>query len=155
TAPGQLVTAAPYEYYPEVEWRDDLELGAAEIALALAQPGVPTAGLPVSDPAFYTKAAAHWAHEYIGGPNAGADTLNPYDVSALAQSELVKSDLTGLEVTTQDLLGDMEAQLESGAAHAASDIFGAAVDAAAGDAVPRALGFAVTARLFHTASGEF
>ena len=32
--PQPLVTALPHDFYPEDTWRDDMELGAAEIALA-------------------------------------------------------------------------------------------------------------------------
>ena len=45
TAPGQLTTYVPYSFYPETEWRSDLELGAAELYLAIASGGAP-AGLP-------------------------------------------------------------------------------------------------------------
>ena len=30
-APKRLITAIPYDYYPETEWRDDMELGATEV----------------------------------------------------------------------------------------------------------------------------
>ena len=49
TNPGQLTTAIPFSFYPETEWRDDLELGAAELYLAIAAGGAP-AGLPHPDP---------------------------------------------------------------------------------------------------------
>jgi len=65
TAPGQLLTAGPYDFYPEVEWRDDLELAATELYLAL-QPGNLPAGLPHTDPLFYLTEAANWAHAYNG-----------------------------------------------------------------------------------------
>ena len=29
------MTAAPFDFYPETEWRDDLELGATELYFAL------------------------------------------------------------------------------------------------------------------------
>jgi hypothetical protein len=32
---GNLLTAIPFDFYPETEWRDDLELGASELAIAL------------------------------------------------------------------------------------------------------------------------
>ena len=35
TAPGQLLTAGPFDFYPETEWRDDLEWGATELYFAL------------------------------------------------------------------------------------------------------------------------
>jgi endoglucanase len=57
TNPGQLTTAIPFEFYPETEWRDDLELGAVELHRALvAAGGSPPAGLPHTDPRFYLDA---------------------------------------------------------------------------------------------------
>ena len=67
TAPRQLLTVIPFSFYPESEWRDDLELGATELYLAVAAGGLP-AGLPHTDPGFYLQAAAHWANAYITGP---------------------------------------------------------------------------------------
>ena len=49
---GKLLTVIPYSFYPETEWRDDLELGATELYFALASGGLP-AGLPHTDPLFY------------------------------------------------------------------------------------------------------
>ncbi len=127
TNPRRLTTAIPYEYYPETEWRDDLELGATELCLAVAAGGLP-AGLPHSDPAFYLAEAAHWARAYIDGPNDAADTLNLYDVSGLAHFELYRAltkagDPAGLEVTKADLLADLEKQLDKAVAQAGSDPF--------------------------------
>jgi endoglucanase len=31
---GDLLTVAPFDFYPEIEWRDDLELGATELYFA-------------------------------------------------------------------------------------------------------------------------
>ena len=69
----------PFDFYPETEWRDDLELGATELALATAHGHLP-AGLPHRRSRYYLRQAAHWAHAYITGPNDAADTLNLYDV---------------------------------------------------------------------------
>lgn len=42
TAPsGDLVTVAPFDFYGEDEWRDDLELGASELYFALATQDCP------------------------------------------------------------------------------------------------------------------
>ena len=38
--PEELVTALPHAFYPEDAWRDDMELGAAEIALASRRLGM-------------------------------------------------------------------------------------------------------------------
>jgi hypothetical protein len=72
---GNLLTTAPFDFYPENEWRDDLELGATELYLALRRCDQPQ-GLPHKDPVYYLKLAAHWAHAYITGPNDQTDTLN-------------------------------------------------------------------------------
>ena len=55
---GNLLTVIPFSFYPETEWRDDLELGATELYFATASGGLP-AGLPHTDPAFYLQKAAH------------------------------------------------------------------------------------------------
>ena len=88
--PRHLLTVIPCDFYPETEWRDDLELGAVELADALADGGLP-AGLPHRDPRFYLRAAARWAHAYIAHIDGNIDTLNLYDVSGLAHYELYRT----------------------------------------------------------------
>src|SRR5262249_48895015 len=61
TSPGQLLTVIPYSFYPETEWRDDLEWGAAELYFAVASGGLP-AGLPHTAASYYLGQAAHWAN---------------------------------------------------------------------------------------------
>ena len=87
---GNLLTVIPFSFYPETEWRSDLELGAAELYFATAGGGLPPA-LPHTDPMFYLQQAAHWANAYITGPDDAADTLNLYDVSGLAHYELYRA----------------------------------------------------------------
>jgi len=78
TAPsGNLLTVIPFSFYPESEWRDDLELGATELYFAVQAGGLP-AGLPHTDPTFYLTAAAKWANAYISGSGDASDTLNLY-----------------------------------------------------------------------------
>jgi endoglucanase len=128
TRPGRLVTAIPYDYYPETEWRDDLELGATELYRALAAAGALPTGLPHTDPSYYLGVAAHWARAYIDGPNDAADTLNLYDVSGLAHYELWRAigqagDPAGLEVGRADLVADLKKALDGAVGHAATDPF--------------------------------
>ena len=129
TAPsGNLLTVVPFSFYPETEWRDDLELGATELYFAVAGGGLP-AGLPHSDPLFYLRQAAHWAHAYITGPNDAADTLNLYDVSGLAHYELYRAitqagNQPGLEVTRAALLADLKKQLDMAVTQGTTEPFG-------------------------------
>ena len=125
---GNLLTAGPFDFYPETEWRDDLELGATELYFALQGGNLP-AGLPHTDPLFYLTAAANWAHVYITGPNDAADTLNLYDVTGLAHFELYRAlglagNPTGLAVTQGALLADLKKQLDKAVAQSAKDPFG-------------------------------
>jgi endoglucanase len=125
---GNLLTVIPFSFYPETEWRDDLELGATELYRALAGGGLP-AGLPHTDPLFYLGQAAHWANAYINGPNDATDTLNLYDVSGLAHYELYRAigqagNPAGLEVTQAQLLNDIKKQLDRAIAQGSSDPFG-------------------------------
>ena len=87
---GNLLTVGPFDFYPEVEWRDDMELGATELYFALQGATNLPAGLPHTDPTYYLQKAAAWANAYITGPNDAADTLNLYDVSGLAHYELYR-----------------------------------------------------------------
>ncbi len=88
----QLLTTMPWEFYPEREWRDDLELGATEIYLALKSADRPLpASLPHRAPGRYLTDAAHWANAYMNGDGDAADTLNLYDVSGLGHYELFRA----------------------------------------------------------------
>jgi len=125
---GNLLSVIPFSFYPENEWRDDLELGATELYRALAGGGLP-AGLPHTDSLFYLGRAAHWANAYITGPNDAADTLNLYDVSGLAHYELYGAiaqagNPAGLEVSQAQLLADMKKQLDRALAQGATEPFG-------------------------------
>ena len=156
TAPkGHLTTAIPFDFYPETEWRDDLELGAAELARALELPGAPR-GIPHRDPRYYVALAAHWANAYIHGPNDAADTLNLYDVSALAHADLIRAMRgreTGLAVTRAGLLADLRRQLAVGIAQGTKDPFGFGYGWAQYDTTTHGTGLAVTASLYDELAG--
>ncbi|WP_433377187.1 glycoside hydrolase family 9 protein [Streptosporangium sp. CA-115845] len=147
---GQLVTSLPWAFYPESVWRDDMELGGAELALAAQRLGDPRAGE-------WLKQAAHWAGQYLRH-DAGGDTLNLYDVSALGHADLVRAlraaRETGLAVDESRLIGDLKAQLEIGAGRAAADPFRAGAVYNGFDAVPHAFGLAATSRLYRSVSGD-
>jgi hypothetical protein len=68
-----------------------------------------------------------WASAWIHSKQALADTLNLYDVSALADYELVLAirgqHATGLAVTTAQLLADLRGQIEKGIHIGAKDPF--------------------------------
>lgn len=158
TAPkGNLLTAIPYSFYPETEWRDDLELGATELARAL-QSGPPPAGLPHTDASFYLQEAAHWANAYITGPNDAADTLNLYDVTGLAHYELVKAfaaagNPSGLETSPAALVADLKKQLDRALAQAAKDPFQFGFPWATWDTTSHGAGLAVTASEYDELTG--
>jgi endoglucanase len=154
---GNLLTAIPYSFYPETEWRDDLEWGATELARAL-QSGPPPSGLPHSDPLFYLQAAAHWANAYITGPNDASDTLNLYDVSGLAHYELYQAigaagNPPGLETSQAALLADLRKQLEGAVAQAGTDPFRFGFPWATWDTTSHGAGLAVMASEYDELSG--
>jgi len=157
TAPSSLLTVAPNSFYPETEWRDDLELGATELYFAL-QPGTLPAGLPHTDPMFYLTAAANWAHAYITGPNDAADTLNLYDVSGLAHFELYRAialagNPSGLAVSQAALLADLQKQLNKATTQAGTDPFGFGFPWNVYDTTSHGAGLAVMAREYTFLSG--
>jgi endoglucanase len=144
---GNLLTTAPYDFYPESEWRDDLELGATELYFAIQHGNLPP-GLPHTDPMFYLSAGATWASAYIHGPNDGSDTLNLYDVSGLAHFELYRAitlagNPPGLAVTQAQLLSDMAKQITNSVNNNAGDPFGFGLPWNTYDSISRAGGLAV------------
>jgi endoglucanase len=160
--PAQLLTAAPFDYYGETSWQEDLELGAAELASALTAAGSASdAGLPQTDPSFYLAQAATWAKAYVASPNDGGDTLNLYDTSALAHYELYDAmkaagSPSNLAITQQGLLDDLKKQLSGAVTQAKTDPFqlGVVYGANGPDLAPHALGLAVTASFYEQLSGD-
>jgi endoglucanase len=116
---GQLMTAIPFDFYPETSWKDDMMLGATELAIALRDAGRPDTG--------YLRDAAAWASAWIHGKQALTDTLNLYDVSALADYELDLAlrgqHVSGLAVTRAQLLANLRGQIQKGIHVAAGDPF--------------------------------
>jgi endoglucanase len=160
---GNLLTTAPWDFYPEGEWRDDMELGATELYFALQQAtkwhsSLPE-GLPQSDPNQYLKFAAHWAHEYITGPNDATDTLNLYDVSGLAHFELYRAiqlagNPSGLAVKQADLLNDIARQISNSIAQTNNDPFGFAWPWGTYDTVSHGAGLSVMAQEYAHLTGN-
>jgi endoglucanase len=161
TSPSQLLTASPYDYYPETAWQDDLELGATELYLALVGAGTPPAGLPQTDAATYLGQAATWAKAYVSSPFDGTDSLNLYDVSALSHHELFNALAkagapTNLAITQAGLVSDLMAQVKTASALADADPFalGTPYGAGGSDAIPHALGLALSADFYQELSGD-
>jgi endoglucanase len=158
TAPtAPLLTVIPFSFYPESEWRDDLELGATELDLALSA-ATPPGGLPHSDPTFYLQKAATWANAYITGPNDAADTLNLYDVTGLAHYELATAinragNPTGLATTVAALTADLKKQLDKAVAQGATDPFGFGFPWATYDTTSHGAGLSVMAREYDHLTG--
>ncbi len=149
TASGTLLTVGPFDFYPETEWRDDLELGATELYFALQAGNLPS-GLPHTDAMFYLTAAANWAHAYITGPSDAADSLNLYDVTGLAHFELYRAftlagNPTGLAVTQASLLADLKKQLDKAVTQGNTDPFGFGFPWATYDTTSHGFGLVVMA----------
>jgi endoglucanase len=154
---GDLTTYVPFSFYPETEWRSDLELGAVQLYLAVASGGLP-AGLPHPDPLFYLQQASHWAKQYITSPEDAADTLNLYDVSGLAHFDLHRAigqagNPAGLEVTQAELVADLKTALDGALAQGATDPFGFGFPWATWDTTSHGAGLAVMASEYDQLTG--
>jgi endoglucanase len=153
TAPtGNLLTTAPFDFYGESEWRDDMELGATELYFALAGADCPLPSkLAHTNPNFYLKAGAHWANAYITGPGDAGDTLNLYDVSGLAHFELFRAignagHPANLEVTQAELVADLRKELQNAVAQGGTDPFGFGYPWGVYDTTTHGAGLSVMAR---------
>ena len=88
---ADLLTVIPFSFYPESEWRDDLELGATELVLRRRR-GRPARRAAAHRPALLPAARPRTGRNaYITGPGDAADTLNLYDVSGLAHYDLYRA----------------------------------------------------------------
>jgi endoglucanase len=158
---GRLLTAIPFGFYPEQQWRDDLELGATELALALDSGGSLPAGLPHTDASFYLADAAEWAGAYLKHAR-GSEGLNLYDVSGLADYELVRAlrragQPSGLAVTEATLLGGLRTKLEQARAQGGHDPFGFGFPWAQSDTASHGDGLVVMAAEYDwlTGAGDY
>jgi endoglucanase len=154
--PRTLLTASPHDFYPETEWRDDVELGAAELYFAAAEAHLP----PPHDAGYYLSQSAKWAKAYINQqpPPPNRDTLNLYDDSALAHRELIHAiaqagNPSGLAISIRELVADLHAQVQTGLYFAGLDPFGLGFGYQNGDVVPHILGMAVTAGFYDEVTG--
>ncbi len=154
---GHLLTAIPFDFYPESEWRDDLELGATELAIALSS-GTPAAGLAHTQPSYYLERAASWASAYIAH-SSESDPLNLYDVSGLAHFELVRAmrllgSLNGLAVSEAQLTANLARQLDAASKQAQSDPFGFGFPWDTADTASHGDGLSVMASEYDELTGE-
>jgi endoglucanase len=156
---GNLLTVIPFDFYPESEWRDDLELGAVELADALAGRGGIPAGLPHRRPGYYLRQAAHWARAYLARAGRDGDTLNLYDVSGLAHYELIRAiarfgNPRGLAVGRRGLLRSLGAELSRAGAIARRDPFGFGFPWDVEDTASHGFGLAVMASEYASLTGS-
>lgn len=148
-----LTSALPEAYYPEGIWHDAMELAATEIVRA--EQGMGDAESSYSS---YLTQAATWASDYISD-DSGQDTLNLYDVSALAHADLASAitaagSPSGLAVTTSSLSANLKAQLASAVKAAGTDIFHEGGDYADFDVDSHTFGFIATEALYQKLSGD-
>jgi endoglucanase len=160
TAPqGNLLTALPFGFYPETEWRDDLELGATELAMALSSGVQLPAGLPHTQSLYYIERGAQWAGSYIARSGAEGEGLNLYDVSGLAHFELVRAlraagNPPGLAVSEQQLTANLGQELEAAVAQSQRDPFGFGFPWDEADTASHGDGLSVMASEYESLTGE-
>ncbi len=159
---GHLLTVLPFDFYGETSWRDDMMLGATELALALRSAGhagreALPAGLPVRSASGYLTDAARWARQFIGSKGAYADTLNLYDVSALADYELYRaigSAHPRLPVTKPALLANLRGQIRTAIGTAKADPFGFGFAWDQWDTTAHGIGLSVMVSEYDTLTGR-
>lgn len=143
---GRLVTTAPFAFYPETQWRDDMELGATELAAAVG---------PGPEQQEYLAQAARWAAAYLASRDQ--DTLNLYDVGGLAHYELARllsaTGSTSLAVTVGQLVGQLRSQLDGAVAEGEKVPFAFGYPWSAADTVSHGAGLSVMADEYDALTG--
>jgi hypothetical protein len=159
TRPRSLLTTTPFDYYPEQEWQDDMELGAAELFRATASTS-DRSGLPHPEALYWYVQADGWAQAYMSSHLDGTDTFNLYDVAALAHLELIADRaFAPAQVVAQresdpaTILRDLRDQLSAAQAVARRDPFGVGYLYTNDDTVSHLLGLSLEARFYDQISG--
>jgi endoglucanase len=162
---GELLTTSPHAYYPQTEWTGDMELGAVELYLGIqALDGTSGPGL---DQYTYLDDAGEWANQDISSSANGSDSLNLYDVSALAEYDLfgilstpavqqAEAHVKAVDVPTDPaaLLKDLSDQLGLARRIGLPDPFRLSNTSSNVDTVSHALGYAIEARLYDLLLGR-
>jgi endoglucanase len=153
---GPLAASVPAAYYSETEWHDDMELAAVELYLATLHGSSPD--LPHQDPFVYLQDSAGWANAYMVSSTADRDSLNLYDVTALANYDLYRAMVasghtTDLATNATNVIGDLRDQLNLAVRLAGTGALGLADPATPTDTVAHALGYAVEAHLYEALGG--
>jgi len=156
---GHLLTVLPFDFYGESSWRDDMMLGATELALALRSAGHASLpeGLPVRSADTYLKDAARWARQWTSGKSAYADTLNLYDVSALADYELYRAigrTHPRLPITKAALLSNLRGEIRHAIGIAKADPFGFGFAWDQWDTTAHGIGLSVMASEYDALAGR-
>jgi hypothetical protein len=157
THPAQLLSTSPHAYYGDTQWFDDMELGAVELYLGARALG----GDDGTRANRYLNQAGQWANAYASSAADGQDTLNLYDVSALAHYDLVRvlrdpavvlalQRVPSVNVATdqRSLLKDISDQLSLGTRVGMGDPFRLSNVAGNTDTVQHALGVVIEANLY-------
>ena len=151
TPTGHLTTAIPFDFYPESEWRDDMELGAAELALALEQPGAPR-GVPHRDSRHYVRAGRALGprlHPRAQRRRGHAEPLRrERPRPCRADPGHARRQRTGLPSPGRGSWRDLRRQLARGIDQGRTDPFGFGYGWAQYDTTTHGTGLAVTASLY-------
>jgi endoglucanase len=144
---GHLLTTIPYDFYPESQWRDDMELGATELAAAVG---------PGAQQTNYLQQAAQWASSYLA--SSDQDSLNLYDVGGLAHYELARlinsTGASGLAVTVAQLVGQLHTQIEQAISVGNGTPFDFGYSWSSSDTVSHGAGLSVMASEYDALTGS-
>ncbi len=126
---GDLTTAIPFDFYPETEWRDDMELGATELYFALAG-GQPAERPPAHGPAALPRrrrrtgpTSLHRRPERRGRHAEPVRRERARPLRAVSGRWPRPGTPASLETTQAALLADLKKQLDGALDQAASDPF--------------------------------
>jgi endoglucanase len=153
TPSGRLLTAAPYDFYGETQWRDDLEFAAVELYFATENGPLPR-NLTHTDPNFYLRSASDWAAAYLQTREKSDGILGLGNVSTLAHFDLFRalaseSNPTNLAVSQADLLGDLKKTLDAALVRSGTDPFNFGVPWGGGDTPTHGASIAVLASAYN------
>ena len=156
---GHLLTAIPYGFYPESEWRDDLRAGRQRAGRGAVLRHAAAAALAHTSSLHYLRLAASWAKAYIARNGAHGESLNLYDVQRARPLRARPGAAPGAPAgrpggLQAQLIANLREQLSTAVAQSQRDPFGFGVPWASSDTASRGDGLAVMASEYDELTGE-
>mmetsp|Transcript_23676 Transcript_23676/g.33143 ORF Transcript_23676/g.33143 Transcript_23676/m.33143 type:complete len:620 (-) Transcript_23676:271-2130(-) len=153
---SSLLSVVPFDYYPETQWMDDLQMGSIQLFNSLLLQNANSSGIN-----YYLNETVTWTLNYINQNQLDEkENVNLYDISGISHYEVYKSlynyDKILYESALASILSDYDSRLQKSLAVSSKDCFGLGLDINNDyDITPKSIGTWMMAVLHRTFQSKY